>query len=140
MTAVRPTDVRAAGALAGKGLAAGTTLIRDTHVAIARRAFTLSGPVARPVHAVHDAISQTVYATVGGSLALAGRATGVLASTRSRGGARGSARRLADLRRGNVVVGAVNGAWGDRLSSWSHPLALTMSLRHEDRDLVVRRD
>src|SRR4051812_40838077 len=43
------SDLRDAARLGGQALAAVTGAIRDTHLAIARRAFTLSGPGARPV-------------------------------------------------------------------------------------------
>jgi len=124
----------AAGDLAGRGLASTAVLIRDTHLAIARRAFTLSGRAAKPAHVTHDVISRTVYATVGGGLRLAGAVAGTVVA------ARGGAVAMSDRPRGNVVVGALNGAWGDRLMSWSSPLALTMSLRYDDRDVETARD
>ena len=128
MSGVGTSDFRAVGELAGRGLAATTSLIRDTHVAIADRAFTLSGPAAKPVHVAHDAISRSVYATVGGGLRVAGALAGAVAAKRSASAP------------SSVVVGALNGAWGDRLVQWSSPLALSMSLRHDDRDLDVDRD
>ena len=128
MAGVDASDFRAFGELAGRGLAATTGLIRDTHVAIARRAFTLTGPAAKPVHVAHDVISRSVYATVGGGMRVAGVVAGRVAATKTT--AAPSA----------VVVGALNGAWGDRLVEWSSPLALSMSLRHDDRDLDVDRE
>ena len=127
MPTVNLPEVRAAGSVAGRGLSASATLIRDTHLAIARRAFTLSGPGARPAHVAHDLISRTVYGTVAGGLRIAGYAAGAVA-----------ARKIASPR-GNVVVGALNGAWGDRFVEWSNPLALPMSLRHDGRDVDVDR-
>jgi pimeloyl-ACP methyl ester carboxylesterase len=126
-------QTRAAGDLAGRGLAATTGLIRDTHLAIAQRAFSLSGRAARPARVTHDLISRTVYATVGGGLRVAGAAAGSVAA------ARGGAVAMADRPRGNVVLGALNGAWGDRLVTWSSPLALSMTLRYDDHDLDVER-
>jgi pimeloyl-ACP methyl ester carboxylesterase len=105
MSSVDTSDFRAAGELAGRGLAAATALIRDTHVAIARRAFTISGPAAKVAAAPPHA-----------------------------------RRRVADRPAGNVAVGALNGAWGDRLMQWSSPLALSMSVRHNDRDLDIDRE
>src|SRR4051812_1465401 len=116
MTRADTADVRATGLLFGRGLAATTTLIRDTHVAIADRAFTLSGPAARPVRVAHDVISKAPYAAVGSSLSVAATVAGRVAARRV---AHDPAYRpLADRRRGNAVIGAVNGAWGDRLSRW----------------------
>jgi hypothetical protein len=128
-------DLRGAADLGGRGLAATTALIRDTHVAIARRAFTLSGPAARPVHVAHDAISTGVYAAVAGGARVVAMAAGVAAAARARTDP--AYRRLTDRPRGNAVVGAVNGAWGDRLLTWRNPLALAMTLRVDDRDVAI---
>ena len=140
MGGVDTSDFRALGKLAGLGLSATTSLIRDTHVAIARRAFTLSGPVARPAHLAHDAISRSVYAAVGGGMRAAGAVAGQVAATRVASAPPHARRRVADRPRGNAVVGALNGAWGDHLVQWSSPLALSMSMRHDDRDLEVEHD
>ena len=43
-------------------------VFRPLGSAIARRAFTASGPAARPAHLIHDGISATVYATVSASV------------------------------------------------------------------------
>jgi pimeloyl-ACP methyl ester carboxylesterase len=109
--------------------------VRDTHVAIARRAFTLTGPAARPAHLAHDTISRGVYAAVGGGARIAGVAGGTVAAMRA--ARRSSYRPVTDRPRGNVVVGAVNGAWGDRLSQWGSPLALPMTVRSDDRDVPL---
>ena len=127
-------QTRAAGDLAGRGLAATAALVRDTHLAIAERAFRLSGRAAAPAQATHDLISRGVYATVGGGLRVAGAVVGTVAA------ARGGAAAIADRPRGNLVLGALNGAWGDRLTQWSSPLALGMTLRRDNRDLVINRD
>jgi pimeloyl-ACP methyl ester carboxylesterase len=139
MAGVDASDFRELGGLLGRGLAATTGLIRDTHVAIARRAFTLSGPAAKPAHVAHDVISKSVYATVGGGMRAAGAVAGHVAATKVAAAPPHARRRVSDRRRGNAVVGALNGAWGDRLVHWSSPLALSMSLRLDDRDLQVER-
>lgn len=138
MTSANLREARAVGSLAGRGLSATSTLIRDTHLAIARRAFTLSGPGARPAHLAHDLISRTVYGTVTGGLRLAGYAAGAVAAGRAFG--RDEERRLSDLPRGNLVVAAVNGAWGDHLHESGNPLALSMTVRHDDHDLPLTAD
>jgi hypothetical protein len=138
--AVDTNEFRAAGALAGRGLAAATGLIRDTHVAIARRAFTLSGRAARPAHVAHDVISRSVYATVGGGLRAVGFAGGQLAAARVSAAPPHARRRLADRKRGNVAIGALNGAWGDWLAATDSPLAFRMTLRDRGHDLAVDRD
>ena len=137
--AVDTRDFRAAGELAGRGLAAATGMIRDTHVAIARRAFTVPGRAGRPAHVLHDAISRTVYAAVGGGLHAAGAIGGHLVSARVAAAPPHARSRLTDRPRGNVAIGALNGAWGDRLADAASPLALPMTLRHDNRDLDVVR-
>jgi hypothetical protein len=135
---VRAAETLESGRLAGHGVAAATALVRDTHLAIARRAFALSGPAGRPAQVAHDAISRGVYATVGGGLRLAGVATGAVAAVRTR---RDPAyQKVTDRRRGNAVVGAVNGAWGDHLQRWGSPLALEMTVRRFDRDVPLTTD
>src|SRR5579862_3733128 len=110
------SDLDGAAAIAGRGLAASTGLVRDAHAAIADRVFRLTGPSAAPVRLAHRGISTGVYAAVGGGLRAtsyaAGRVAGALAARRLP--AAGYVP-LTDRVRGNVVVGAINGAWGDSL-------------------------
>jgi hypothetical protein len=131
-------DLREAVVLGGRGLAATAALVRDTHVAIARRAFTLTGPAARPAHIAHDTISTGVYGLVVGGARMAAQVAGTLAATRA--GRAPSYRRLTDRPRGNAVIGAINGAWGDRLREWKSPLAFAMTARRDGGDVEVDRD
>jgi pimeloyl-ACP methyl ester carboxylesterase len=132
------SDLDGAATIAGRGLAASTGLVRDIHSAIADRVFGLTGPSATPVRVMHQGISRGVYAAVGGGLRAtsyaAGRVAGVVASRR---GPAAEYVGLTDRVRGNVVVGAINGAWGDRLDRWGNPLALQMTIRSEGRDVPV---
>ncbi|MBV9099160.1 MAG: hypothetical protein JO079_13995 [Frankiaceae bacterium] len=125
-------DLRAAVALAGRGVAAATNLIRDTHTAIARRAFTVSGPPARPAHLLHDAISTSVYAAVGAGARVAATATGIAVAAKH--ATDPSYRPLVERPRGNVVLGALNGAWGDWLDRTNSPLALGMTAHYDRQD------
>jgi len=63
------------------------------------------------------------------------RAGGTVVATARAAGS--SYRPLADRRRGNVVVGAINGAWGDRLARTHSKLALTMTVRNDGRDVAA---
>ena len=127
-------EVRAAALLAGEGVAATADLIRGTHLAIARRAFRLSGPGGRPAWLLHDAIARGVYASVCGAAKGAGLVGGVLAARKA------TAPALREHPRGQAVLGALNGAWGDLLHRRHDPLALPMTLRRDDRDLPLDRD
>src|SRR4051794_35282537 len=121
-------DVRDAVTFAGRALAAATGGIRDIHLAVARRAFTISGtisgPTARPVQLLHDGISRTVYAGIGGGTRAAAAATGPAVAARA--GAGPAYRPPAERPRGNVAIGALNRAWGDLLARTSSALALSM--------------
>jgi pimeloyl-ACP methyl ester carboxylesterase len=130
------TDLGGAAAITGRGLAATTGFVRDVHAAFAGRVFTLTGPAATPVRVMHEGISRGVYAAVGGGLRAtsyaAGRIAGVVASRRSPESAYIP---LADRVRGNIVVGALNGAWGDSLDRQRNPLALSMTIRVGGHDV-----
>jgi len=130
-------DLKAAAALGGRGIAATTSMLRDVHLAIARRAFGATGPVARPARVMHDGISQLVYAAVGGGARVAATATGVAVAARAAGDP--AYRPLSQRPRGSVVISALNGAWGDLLARTHNPLALPMTVRVDDADVVVER-
>lgn len=112
------SSTRAFADLAAEGAGGVAGMIRDTHRAIAARAFGASGPGAAPVRVVHDGVSSLVYGAVRAGLAGAVRAGGVVAA------ARGVS--LESSPRGRMLLGAVNGAWGDRLAASGSPLALRM--------------
>jgi hypothetical protein len=129
------TDLPAAVALGGRGVAAGTALVGDVHVAIARRAFHLAGPGAKPAHVLHDGISRGVYAAVGAAVRAASAAAGIAIGARDAGEpSRGVARTGP---RANIALGALNGAWGDLLGRTGSPLALAMTVRHDDTDVPM---
>ena len=124
-------DLRAAVTLAGRGVAITTTMIRDLHRAIARRAFTATGPNARPAHVIHDAISTSVYAAVSAGARLAGTATGIAVAARA--ATDPSYRPLAERPKTATAIGALNGAWGDWLDRTNNPLAIPMTARYDER-------
>jgi hypothetical protein len=128
-------ELSEAAALSGRGVAAGTALVRDVHVAVARRAFGVAGPAAKPAHLLHDAISRGVYAAVGGAARTASIATGIVIAGRA--AADPSFRPLPNRRRGSIAIGALNGAWGDLLGRTGSPLALAMAMRCDDEDVPI---
>src|SRR6476646_3867934 len=132
------SDLKAAVALGGRGVAATTSMIRDVHLAIARRAFGATGQAGRPARLLHDGISQVVYAAVGGGARVAATATGVAVAARA--ATDPAYRPLAQRPRGNVAISAINGAWGDLLARTNNPLALDMTARVDDQDIAVARD
>jgi hypothetical protein len=127
-------EVSGAALLAGRGLAATTEAVRETHRAVAGRVFGPLGPLGAPARMGHEAISRAVYAAVGGSAWAAATIGGRLA-----GRLPGSAGPLSDDPRGNVAVGALNGAFGDHLSASGNPLALPMTVRNRGHDVELTR-
>jgi pimeloyl-ACP methyl ester carboxylesterase len=131
-------DANGAAAIAGRGLAATTAAIGEIHTAIAARVFSLTGRPAAPVRVVHDGISKGVYAAVGGGARVAsyaaGQVAGAVATRRQR---TADYLRLTDRPRGNAIVGALNGAWGDTFARWHNPLALDMTVRVDGRDVPL---
>jgi pimeloyl-ACP methyl ester carboxylesterase len=137
---VARADANAAAAIAGRGLAATTAVIGDIHSAISRRVFHATGKSAAPVRIAHDGISRGVYAVVGGGVRVASYAAGqVVGAVATRRAQTRDYLPLADGRRGNAVVGALNGAWGDTFAKWHNPLALAMTVRVDGRDVAPTR-
>jgi hypothetical protein len=136
-------EVRAAAGVAGRGLTETTAVIRDTHAAVARRVFTVTGrgrPRPTPARLLHDGISRGVYAAVelGMKATVAAAGQGAAVAAELRGVRRGDDYvPIGDTRRGGVVVGAINGAWGDRLAVADNPLALTMTVRQGRHDVPI---
>lgn len=132
---MRPEEVRALGDLAGEAAAGIATQAREVHEGIAERVFGLLGEPAAPVRYLHDAISTRAYSG-------ATKLTGAL--VRGSGFAVGltrpsSAPSLEDNLPGRMAVGALNGAWGDRLEHRGNTLARHMTIRHRGTDLSLNR-
>jgi pimeloyl-ACP methyl ester carboxylesterase len=131
---MRPDDVRALGSLVGDAASGVASQARDVHAGIAGRVFGLLGAPAAPVRAVHDTVSAGAYAAARlmvGSVVHGGAvAYGV---TRA-----GDPVRLDASPPGRAVVGAVNGAWGDRLQGRrGAALETPMALRRRGADVPV---
>jgi pimeloyl-ACP methyl ester carboxylesterase len=130
---MQPEEARAVGELAGEAAAGLAAQIRDVHRGIAGRVFGLLGQPAGPVRAMHDGIATAAY---GGARVLTG------GLVRSGGFAYGLTRdagapSLEDSVPGRLAVGAINGAWGDRLEQRRSVLARKMTLRRGGRDLAL---
>jgi len=135
------TDANATASITGRGLAATTATIGDIHAAIAKRVFTMTGRQSAPVRLMHNGISRGVYAAVGGGARVAsyaaGQVVGAVSTQRHRDA---DYVPLADRTRGNLVVGALNGAWGDTFVRWRNPLALDMTIRVGGADIAPTAD
>jgi hypothetical protein len=135
--ALLPDEViRTTGRLAGDVLAGGVGVIRDVHRAVADRWFGAAGPLGWPARALHDGIAGGVYSIVAAAHALVPRAgTAVAAAVASAGVGPAIGTSRADL-----VLAAVNGLWGDRISDRYPALAIAMTVRSRGEDLAVSPD
>jgi hypothetical protein len=130
---MQPEEARAVGELAGEAAAGLATQIREVHRGVAGRVFGLLGRPAAPVRVMHDGITSAAY---GGARKLTGGL--VRASGFAYGLTRGAdAPSLEDSIPGRLAVGAVNGAWGDRLERRHNALARAMTIRRGRRDLAL---
>jgi pimeloyl-ACP methyl ester carboxylesterase len=130
---MRREEAHALGDLAGEAAGGIAAQVREVHEGIAERVFGSLGPAAESVQAVHDRVADGAYA-------------GARLLTRAivRGGARiygltrsPDAPSLEESLQGRLLVGAVNGAWGDVLESQRNQLAWPMTVRYRGRDLVL---
>ncbi|MEV4701781.1 hypothetical protein [Actinoplanes sp. NPDC049316] len=124
-------EIRAAGRMVGDALAGAVGVVRDTHRAIADRAFAAGGPAARPIRAVHGLISESVYATVLGAHAVVPRLIGVAVGH----GWRPEQAPLSGHRAGRIALGVINGLWGDTVSGRHPELATPMTIRSGAADV-----
>jgi pimeloyl-ACP methyl ester carboxylesterase len=138
---VRSDEVAALGGLAGEAAEGITVQARDVHRAVAGRAFAAldaAGPLGGPavgVRAVHDAIATGSYGAareLTGAIVRAVAAIG--ACTRDP-----AAPPLAADARGRALLGALAGAWGDRLAARGSVLDTPLALIVDDRRRVTGR-
>lgn len=122
----RAEHAREGAALTGEGFDAGVRTVQGMHDAIAARAFDGVGPIGSGVRQVHDTVTASVYSAVRGGGRLASRGLGAWAA--------GRAGALPGVRE-QMLVSAVNGAWGDTLERRASPWALTAGWRREGDDL-----
>jgi len=133
---VFPNEVRSLGRAAGDVLADTVGIVEGVHRAIARRSFGAVGPTARPVEMIHDGIAKVVYRTVRVAHVAAPRATSAVVARYIPA----DARSLSDARAGRLLLGAVNGLWGDTLTRRHPELALDMRVRVRGHDVRVEHD
>ncbi len=119
--------------MAGDAAAGIATQAREVHESIAGRVFGALGPPAAPAREIHDRVSAGAYAaarTLTGALVRGGTAAASLARP-------ADAPSLHEAPRGNLVVGAINGMWGDRLHREGSALDTPMAVRVRGRDVPL---
>jgi hypothetical protein len=130
---MRRDELRALGSLTGDAAAGIASQARDVHEGIAARVFGALGPPAAPVRVIHDRVSAGAYTAacaLTGALVKGGAAAASLARP-------ADAPSLQDAPRGHVVVGAINGMWGDRLHREASALETPMAVRVRGRDVAL---
>ena len=105
-------EVRGVGRVVGDVLVGTVGVIEDVQRAVAGRWFAGLGRVARPVQVIHDGIAVGVYATVRAADAGVPRVVSAVVASCVPVGAPS----VSDARAGRLVLGAVNGLWGDTLT------------------------
>ncbi|HWE32600.1 MAG TPA: alpha/beta hydrolase [Solirubrobacteraceae bacterium] len=133
---MRPDEVVALGELAGDSVGGAVARIEDMHTSIAERVFNSVGAGAEPVRAVHDGVAKSVYAAVrvASSALLKTGATAVGAASDPDDVS------LTDRPGGRLALGALNGAFGDRLVERGSPLTEQLTVRRGGRDLELNRE
>jgi pimeloyl-ACP methyl ester carboxylesterase len=128
----------AALAALGTGFATGLTRsIHGVHRAIAGRAWAATGPAGRPVRAVHDPVASIVYTSVRHGLELGGRAGGTALGV---SGERVGWRPPSHTPAGGFGLGVINAFLGDRLAEDDSPIAVTMGIRRDGREVATDGD
>ena len=133
---MRRDEARALADLASDAAASVASQARDVHQGVAGRVFGVLGMVGGPVRAIHDRAADGAY-----------KGAHRLTAAVVRGGAHAYSLTRSDddpsleeSTAGRLMVGAINGAWGDSLHSRQSPLEATMSIRCRGRDLALDRD
>lgn len=124
---MRSSEIEAMGEVAGEALAAGGRLIKEMHEGIASRSFNALGTAGAPVRTIHDGIANRVYAGVGTGLRQAARRSADAAAKR----AHPDGPQLASRPVASLVLGALNGFYGDQLIRRESELSLDMEIRHQ---------
>jgi pimeloyl-ACP methyl ester carboxylesterase len=133
---MRPDEVIALGELAGGSLGGAVARIEDMHTGIAERVFRSVGAGSEPVRAIHDGVAKSAYAAV--RMASSGLMKAGAAAISATSDPDGPS--LADRPAGRLAVGALNGAFGDRLAELGSPLTQQLAVRRRGRELELTRD
>lgn len=125
-------EVRAAGTLAGEGVAGIVGVVGEAHLALAARVETFLPEPARRVAAVTRTIAAGAYGVVGiaGRVAPIGVAEVIVATSQE------PASPIA-TGVGRAVLPIANGLWGDRIAERGRALAIRMAVRSAGGDLAL---
>jgi pimeloyl-ACP methyl ester carboxylesterase len=129
------TEIKAVGRLAGDALGGAGQIVGDVHRAVSSRVFGALGGIATPVRLAHDGITTVVQGSVRTGMRMVPAGSGhALAALAPPGAAP-----LESTIPGSIVLGAINGAWGDTIERRYAPLSLSLSLRGADPEAATGR-
>ncbi len=113
------------GELAGEAIGGAAARIEEMHEGIAGRVWGSLGAAGAPVKLIHNGVSHAVYSTVRDALSKGTRAGAEALSLTWDP----EAPSMEQAPAGRISIGALNGAFGDRLEERGSPLAIRMSVR-----------
>jgi hypothetical protein len=122
---MRSDEMRDAGSLAGTALDELAELAQGVHAALAGRLFGLAGKPAEPIRRVHDGIAAIAYGSTRLGMKYVPPALGLVAGAFQDPRAESAH----DVPAGRLVLGAINGFWGDRVAEKQAALAPQMRVR-----------
>ena len=131
---MRRQEIRSLADLAGEGTRVLTTLVRDTHIGIARRVFDAIGPVSKPVQAVHNVIAAATYYGVDRGVRASLHGAGELAAEVYSGDEDDPVESHPTVA---GVIAALNGIYGDELTNRGNGFALTMQIRDHGEPVAM---
>ncbi|OBK20822.1 hypothetical protein A5634_11590 [Mycobacterium asiaticum] len=127
-------EIRALADLAGEGTRVATRLVRDLHRGIAGRVFDSIGPAAKPVQVVHNATASTIYSLVDGAVRGSLYGAGALAAETM---SNDEDETVQARPRIAAAIAAVNGIYGDELTSRDNGFALSMQIRRKGQPVAL---
>jgi pimeloyl-ACP methyl ester carboxylesterase len=128
---LRAQEVVGVCRLAGVAIGGGVCRVQQMHAGIAGRAFAGVGPVARPVHVVHELTASATYGTVRVAVHLASVvAAGITARTVA-------GPSLDDNRSARIALAILNGVYGDTVVREAPALATLMTVRQRGRPVPL---
>jgi pimeloyl-ACP methyl ester carboxylesterase len=130
---MQPREVRALGELAGEAVGGMAARIEELHEGIAKRAFDGVGALGSPIKLIHDRIAHDAYNGIRAALSGAVRSGARIYSLTLPADTRSLERTPA----GRLVVGALNGAFGDRLLERGNALAQGMTVRRATSSIAA---
>jgi hypothetical protein len=122
---MRSDEMRDAGSLAGTALDELAELAHGVHTALAGRLFGLAGKRAEPIRLLHDGIAAIAYGSTRLGMKYVPPAVGLAAGAFQDPRAESAH----DVPAGRLVLGAINGFWGDRVAEKHAALAPPMRVR-----------